>query len=194
MDTHKIKDGSIGLAYPMLTRSNYTAWSVKMRVVMQAHSIWEAVEPKDLNASIEDKTNKVALAVIFQAIPEDMLLSLADKTSAKEAWEALKMMCLGANRVKKARAQTLRAKFENLSMKDADVVDDFTLKLNGIVTNIRTLGETIEESVIVKKLLRSVSSKFLQITSTIEQFSNLEEMTVEEAVGSLKAHEEQLRR
>ncbi|XP_074328328.1 uncharacterized protein LOC141666234 [Apium graveolens] len=35
--------------------------------------------------------------------------------------------------------------------------------------------------------------KFLQIASTIEQFGNLDVMTVEETIGSLKAHEERLR-
>ncbi|KAL8109610.1 hypothetical protein AgCh_025644 [Apium graveolens] len=36
-------------------------------------------------------------------------------------------------------------------------------------------------------------SKFLQIASTIEQFGDLEKMTVEEAIGSLKAYEERLK-
>ena len=45
----------------------------------------------------------------------------------------------------------------------------------------------------VKKLLRAVPSKFLQIASTIEQFGNFETMSVEEAVGSPKALEERLK-
>lgn len=36
--------------------------------------------------------------------------------------------------------------------------------------------------------------KYLQITSATEKFGNLEEMYVEEIIGSLKAHEERLRR
>lgn len=34
---------------------------------------------------------------------EDILLTLADKKTAKEAWDALKTLCLGADRVKKAK-------------------------------------------------------------------------------------------
>ena len=45
----------------------------------------------------------------------------------------------------------------------------------------------------VKKLLRAVPPKFLQITSVIEQFGDLETMTVEETIVSLKAHEERVR-
>lgn len=45
----------------------------------------------------------------------------------------------------------------------------------------------------VKKLLRAVPAKFLQTTSTIEKCGDLEVMTVEEAVGSLKDHEERMK-
>lgn len=62
-----------------------------------------------------------------------------------------------------------------------------------MVTTIRALGEEIQEAYVVKKLLRAVPSKFLQIVSTIEQFSNLETMFVEETIGSLKAHEERIK-
>ena len=66
------------------------------------------------------------------------------------------------------------------------------MRLNGLVLNIRALGETIEEEQVVKKLLRAVPTKFLQIASAIEQFGSLDSMLVEEVVGSLRAHEERL--
>lgn len=78
-------------------------------------------------------------------------------------------------------------------MKESKQIDEFYMKINGLVTNIRALGEEMGESYVVKKFLRVVPSKFLQITSTMEQFGNLETMTLEEAVGSLKANEERLK-
>ncbi|XP_074326852.1 uncharacterized protein LOC141664798 [Apium graveolens] len=102
-------------------------------------------------------------------------------------------MFLGADKVKAARAQTLKSEFEALCMKDNEPLDEFYLKLNSLVTNIRVLGEKVEEVYVVKYLFRAIPSKFLQIASVIEQFGNLEEMLVEEVVGSLKAREERLR-
>lgn len=131
--------------------------------------------------------------MIYQGIPEEMLLSFAEKKKAKEAWEAIKTLCQGADKVKKAWVQTLKTEFESLAMKENEQIDDFCMKLSGLVTNIRALGEKVEESYVVKKLLRAVPSKFLQITSTIEQFGNIETMTIEETVGSLKAHEERMK-
>ncbi|KAL8107017.1 hypothetical protein AgCh_023716 [Apium graveolens] len=51
----------------------------------------------------------------------------------------------------------------------------------------------MEESYIVKKLLRVVPTRFLRISSTLEQLGGMENMTVEETVGSLKAHEERIK-
>lgn len=177
----------------MLTKTNYTAWALKMRVFMQAHGVWEAIEPKDPKTTVEEKLDKRALAVIYQGVPEDVLLSIAEKTTSKEAWNAVKTMSLGADKVKMAKAQTLKCEFEALSMKESEPLDDFCLRLNSLVANIRALGEKVEEAYVVKKMLRAVPSKFLQIASAIEQFGNVDAMSVEEVVGSLKAHEERLK-
>lgn len=121
-------------------------------------------------------------------------MSLADKKTAKEAWDAIKTMCQGAERVKKARVQTLKAEFKALSMKDSDQLDDFYMKLNGLVSNIHALGEEVKESyVVIKKFLRAVPPKFPQIASRIKQFGNVETMSVEETIGSLKAHDERMK-
>ena len=126
---------------------------------MQAHGVWGAVEPVDPKAVVEDRTDKIALAAIYQGIPEDVLLSLAEKKTAKAAWDSVKTVCLGDERVKKTRVQTLKTEFESLSMKESESLDDFFMKLSGLVTNIRALGEVIAEAYVVKKLLRAVPTK-----------------------------------
>lgn len=187
------KDGQITLHYPMLTRSNYSAWAIKMRVFMLAQGVWDAVESRTANTLVEAKKDNMALAAIYQGIPEDLLMTLAEKKTAKEAWEALKVMFVGADRVKVARIKTLKAGLEAMSMKETENIDDFTGKVINSVSMLRTLGDKVEESQVVKKLLRAVSSKFLQIASTLEQFGDLESMSVEEVIGRLKAYEERMK-
>ncbi|XP_074360312.1 uncharacterized protein LOC141704474 [Apium graveolens] len=164
-----------------------------MKVFMQAQGVWNVVSPSDEKAVIDDRNDKVAMAMMYQGLPKDMLLYVAQKKTTKEIWEAVKNLCQGSDKMKVARVQTLKSEFETVSMKESKQVDDFYMRINGLVTNIRTLGEEINESYVVKKFLRYVPPKFLQITSTMEQFGNLNTMTMEEAVGSLKAHEERLR-
>lgn len=184
----------MGLSYPMLTRTNYTVWAMKLKELMQAHGVWEVIEQLDPKAAVlEERVDKIALAMIYQSVPEDILLSISEKKKAKYAWEALRTMSQGADRAKAAKVQILKSEFEALSMKDTKELDDFCLKLNGLVTNIRALGEDVKEAYVVKKLLLAVPQKFLQIASTMEQFGNLETMMLEEAIGSLKAREERVK-
>lgn len=89
--------------------------------------------------------------------------------------------------------QTLKGEFESLIMKETEDIDEYCMKLCGIVTNIRVLGETMEESCVVRKILRAVPEKFLNIASNIEQFGDMKVMTVEDVVGRLKPHEERMK-
>lgn len=81
------KDGLVTLHYPMLSRSNYFAWAINMRVFMQAQGVWDAVEPRTSNILVEVKKDKMALATIYQGILGDLLLSLVEKKTAKEAFK-----------------------------------------------------------------------------------------------------------
>lgn len=53
-------------------------------------------------------------------------------------------------------------------MKSNDRVDDFAMRLIGLVNNICTLGETLEEVKVIKKFLCIVPPKFTQVAISIE--------------------------
>lgn len=61
-----------------------------------------------------------------------------------------------------------------------------------MVSNIRSLGDKVEDAYKVKKWLQTILMKFLQISLTIEKFGDPETMTVEEVAERLKAHEERI--
>nr|GEX10872.1 zinc finger, CCHC-type [Tanacetum cinerariifolium] len=77
-------------------------------------------------------------------------------------------------------------------MKEDDSIDEFTAKLNSIVTRASGLGSTFDQQTLVRKLLSYVPKRFIQIVAAIEQFTDLEETTLDEAIGRLKAFEERV--
>ncbi|GKD98964.1 inositol transporter 4-like protein isoform X2 [Tanacetum coccineum] len=160
------KAGSITIQYPMLTKTNYSVWSLKMRVNLQAQGVWDANQQAD----VEERQDRMTLAAIYQAIPEDVLMMLAKKDSAKGASD-----------------------FEVIQMKNDESVDDFAMRLNTIITGICSLGESIEDIIVVKKFLRAIPICFMRIVTSIDQFGDLRTMTVEEVMGRLKTHEERIR-
>eukprot|EP00253_Pinus_taeda_P020973 PITA_20973 len=84
--------------------------------------------------------------------------------------------------------------FENLCMKESDNIDSFFIHVIGLVTQIRTHGEILEEWRIVEKLLRILPSKFDVIFTTIEETKNLSNFSVAELHASLITHEQRFSR
>lgn len=85
----------------------------------------------------------------------------AEKKTKKEAWDTLKVTYLGTDRVKIVKVQTLKAESEVLSMKEPNLIEDFWLKINNIVSNIRALGHNG----------RTICSKYLSLYGQPQQDS-----------------------
>ena len=79
-------------------------------------------------------------------------------------------------------------------MKESDNIDSFFTHVIGLVTQMRTHGETIEERRIVEKILRVLPSKFDAIVTTIEETKDLSNFSVDELHASLITHEQRLSR
>ena len=99
---------------------------------------------------------------------------------------------MGIDRLAQSRAQGLRREFENLSMKKTYKVSEFTDKFSRIVFELRQLRERVDDKEAVKKLLRSMPLRYDSLTLSLEQFGDLDTMSLVEAIGSLKVHEMQL--
>ncbi|GJW63466.1 zinc finger, CCHC-type containing protein [Tanacetum coccineum] len=177
---------------PMLNNSNFNIWAIRMQVILEANDLWEVVEPQP-TTQIDNKADKTAIAFIFQALPEDQILQVAKHKSARTVWDALKTRHVGENRVQQAKQQTLKAEFEALQMKENESVDSFISKISSITSRATNVSLTFEDSTLVRKLLTAVPDRFLHIVASIEQYSNLDNMSLDEAIGRLKTFEERLK-
>ena len=99
---------------------------------------------------------------------------------------------ISPNIVCKDRVQALRPKFETMFMGEEESVVDFAGKLPKVATQLRSLREKIDDGVLVAIILRIVPAKFDTFTSSIEKFGDMDSMSLEEAIGSLKIYEEKL--
>ncbi|GJZ07933.1 zinc finger, CCHC-type containing protein [Tanacetum coccineum] len=78
-------------------------------------------------------------------------------------------------------------------MKDNETVSDFAGKLGSIRGKFKSLGSTLKDKTLVRKLLNSVPKKFLPIVASIEQYSEIDEMSFEEAKGRIITFEERIK-
>jgi hypothetical protein len=130
------------------------------------------------------------LAAILRAVPVEMQAGLAVKETAKKAWEAIRSVRVGVDRVKEANAEKLRKEFNELRFKAGEGVEDFSLRLNTLANQLRVLGEDVSEKDVVKRLLHSVPENLEQIALSMETLLDLSTISIEEATGRLRAVEQ----
>ena len=134
----------------------------------------------------------MALDILSSAVPLEMVAAVASKETAKEAWNTIKTMHVGDDRVRASTAQTLLRQFETAAFKDDERIEDYSMRLAGMVQHLATLGETVEEAKVVGKFLRSVPAKYKQIVLAIQTLLDVSTLTLADVTGRLKAAEDEL--
>ena len=119
-----------------------------------------------------------------------MQAGLAVKPTATEAWEAIRQVRVGADRVKEANAERLRREFGDITFKAGETVEDFSLRLNTVASQLRVLGDDISDKELIKKMLHVVPEKLEQVAISMETLLDLDSLSIEEAVGHLRAVEQ----
>ena len=160
-----------------------------MKAALKVHKAWEAIDPGEEDG----EKNDLAKALLFQSIPETLILQVGNLDTAKAIWEVVKMRHMGADRVREARLQTLTADFNRLKMKESETIDGFVGRISELSSKSAALGEDIDEPKMVKKFLHSLPrKKYIHIIAALEQVLDLNKTSFEDIVGRLKAYEERI--
>ena len=125
------------------------------------------------------------MGVILRGVLPEMMSGLAAKKNVKEAWDAVKKMHAGDDRMKDASIQRLMKQFDNLTFRDGESVGDFAMRINGLITGLRELGEKIEDIRVMKKVLRVVPRRLKQCAVVIEMLGDLN-MSIRSSSGGFK--------
>ena len=95
----------------------------------------------------------------------------------------------GTKKVKDTKLQMLTIHFKELKMSEDESFDSFYGKLNEVVISKFNLGEKMEDSKIVRKILRSLLESFHAKVTAIEESKDLDEIKIQELIGSLQTYE-----
>ena len=148
-----------------------------------AKSTWDKAALAAANA------NSKALNAIFCGVSPDKFHRISHITIAKTAWEILETTYEGTKKVKDTKLQMLTTQFEELKMSEDESFDSFYSKLNEVVVSKFNLGEKTEDSKIVRKILRSLLESFHAKVTVIEESKDLDDIKVQELIGSLQTYE-----
>jgi uncharacterized membrane protein YgcG len=176
--------------FSVLTKTNYYDWAALMHVMLQARGLWYTM----IVGTMDFMEDRLALEVIAKAVPPELMGSIASKPSAMAAWESLVLRNVGVDRVRKAKASTLKREFDSLTFEAGELIDDFGTRLSRITNQLAVLGFEYKEEEIVRRFVAALPPKFEQITTSIETLCDLDTITVDELIGRLKPSEERINR
>jgi hypothetical protein len=145
--------------------------------------------PADPNEKNLMSCNSKARHVILGALEPTIARKVMGCSTNKEEWDKLKSIYEGDPKVKQVKLQRHRAEFENLKMNEKEDIATYFLRVDEVVNAIIGLGEEIDESLVVQKVLRSLLFKYDAKVSAIEETRDLTKMIMDELHWSLIAYE-----
>ena len=143
----------------------------------------------DKVANESSEANARALFSIFNGIGLDEFRRIANWKHVKEACDILQVTHEGTFTIKISKLQMLATTFKNIRMHENQTFSFFDFELSDIVNYSFNLGETIPDSKIVRKILRSLPKRFSTKAIVIEESKDINSMRVDELVGSIQTYE-----
>jgi hypothetical protein len=192
-------EGTSASKPPLFDGTNFSFWKVRMRTYLMAlgANVWDVVETGYIKpivlASKDDKLefifNTKGMNVILNGLAEAEFVKVMHLQTAKGMWDKLISSYEGNEKVKDAKLQTLRLKFEKLKMNEYEIVSKYFLRVEELVNAMKGLGEKFEESILVQKILRCLLDKFNPKVSAIVELSDLKSLSIDKLLGTLTAYE-----
>ena len=126
---------------------------------------------------------------IFNVVSVEDFKRISNVEVAHTAWNILQTVHKGTNVVKINKLQQLTSKFESIRMTNDESFDEFYAKINDIVNSAYNLGETYDQSKIVKNIFKSLTEDFRSKVTVIIDSKDVNSIPVDELVGSLQSYE-----
>jgi hypothetical protein len=159
--------------------------------------VWDVVESgyvkpivlANKDDKIEFSFNAKAMNAILSGLVEEEFVKVMHLETAKEMWDKIISSYEGNEKVKDAKLQTYGVQFEQINMKEDEIVGKCFLRVEELVNAMKELGEKIEEPSLVQKILRSLPDRFNLKVSAIEELNDLKSLAFDQLLGMLTAYE-----
>jgi hypothetical protein len=184
---------------PLFDGTNFAFWKIRMRTYLMAlgADVWDVVETgytkpivlANKDDKLEFSFNAKGMNAILNGLAEAEFVKVMHLDTAKAMWDKLINSYEGNEKVKEAKLQTYRLKFEQLKMNEDETISKYFLRVEELVNAMKGLGETFDDSLLVQKILRSLPDKFNPKLSAIEELNDLKTLSIDQLLGTLTAYE-----
>lgn len=182
---------------PIFKGEKYHRWSIKMKTMFKSQELWEIVEtgyaePREpiaeADKKLRDNRKRDAKALFFiqSTVDDEIFPRTSTAKTSQEACEIIKHEYFGDKKVISIKLQSLRSEFD----KKTESMQSYLSQVSGIVNQMKSYGETIDNERVVAKVLRSLAREYNHVVTTIEESKDMTNYTFDELMCSLLAHHE----
>ena len=119
---------------------------------------------------------------IFSTVTNEEFKKISSTKTIKEAWTILQTTYEGTKAVKDSKLQRLTTSFKKIKMEKDKSFDEFYAKLKDIINSTFNLRESIPESKVVRKVLRSLPERFHAKITAIEESKDINSIPLTELI------------
>ncbi|KAG8492255.1 hypothetical protein CXB51_009912 [Gossypium anomalum] len=188
-------------APPVFKGEGFHIWLVKMRTYLQAFDLWEVVNtdvelaPLRANPTVaqikrhaDERTKRHKVMSCSQNCVFNVIFTrIMAYETPKQAWDKLKEEFQGTERTRQQQLLNLRRDFENLKMKEEEIVKQYSDRTVAVVNSIRLLGEQFSEARIMEKVLSTLPERYEEKISSLEDSRDLASISLTELINALYA-------
>ncbi|KAG9458846.1 hypothetical protein H6P81_003354 [Aristolochia fimbriata] len=169
-----LKEGAANSRPPLLDGSNYSYWKAKMQIYIKAQDekAWKTIEKGWCPPTKE--------------IGEGADMKTVEKPDTEWTKEEERLSNCNSKALNAIFGGMLTTQFELMQMREDESILEYEGKIRDIANQSAALGDKIPQNWLVRKVLRSLSSKFKMKRVAIEEYKVIDNMTLDELIRSLK--------
>ena len=114
---------------------------------------------------------------------------MSDKSTAKVIFASLCANYEGSKKIREEKAIMLVHQYELFKMKEDETIEEMYSRFQNLVSGLQILKKNYVVSDHVSKILRSLSARWRPKVTSIEEAKDLNTLSVEDLMSSLKVHE-----
>jgi len=135
------------------------------------------------------KKHHMIRGILVAALPHKEYLKTSDKSTTKAMFTSLCSLYEGNKKVREAKATIIVHQYELFRMKEDESIETMHSRFQTLVSGLQILKKSYVASDHVNKILRSLPAKWRPKVTAIEEAKDLNALSVEDFISSLKCHE-----
>ena len=188
---------------PYFDGSNFAYWKMRMSTYIKANDFdsWQVISNGDhvitlaegeVVTSTEKKAiekNNKAKNLILTTIASSEFYLFSSCSTAKQIWDTLNVTYEGTRTIKDTKINALLQRYELFKFKSNEKVKDAFDRFVAITNELSSLGKKLEESDLVRKILRILPKSWDAKKTTIEEANDLSTLTLSQLKEKLMAYQ-----